>query len=163
MQSCRQTDRQTDSLRHIRVLVHRQTDRHQTLYEYEYEYCKTPCSSASAPSSRLVARLLVRPNSAHLALATSTVRVRVCWSGGVTSGVRTHLIATRTYFLQDLEEQKRTKYKINGTATTAIVLVPTRTPGDTQQRGGRVSSASPHLVTTPPARQQVLMAATVGS
>ena len=24
------------------------------------------------------------------------------------------------YFLQDLEEQKRTKYKINGTATTAI-------------------------------------------
>ena len=30
------------------------------------------------------------------------------------------LVPCRFFFLQDLEEQKRTKYKINGTATTAI-------------------------------------------
>ena len=35
------------------------------------------------------------------------------------------------FFFQDLEDQKRTKYKINGTATTAILLIDNfRTSGE---------------------------------
>ena len=63
------------------------------------------------------------------------LRVRVIASSGY-SGIEPHCRTVQyrpqlsangqcqyrtVVFLQDLEEQKRTKYKINGTATTAIV------------------------------------------